>query len=60
MNIYEEAASWDYPSQKKALDAMGIPSLVLSRQPYPIAETGALTEGLKAFARQLKGGGRNG
>ena len=32
---YEEAASWDYPSQKRALDERGIPSLNLCKMPWP-------------------------
>ncbi|MCC8059837.1 MAG: 2-hydroxyacyl-CoA dehydratase family protein [Clostridiales bacterium] len=32
---YEDAISWDYPEQKKALDAMGIPSIKLNRLEYP-------------------------
>ena len=32
-NIYEEAASWDYPSQKKSLESRGIPTPALPRWP---------------------------
>jgi hypothetical protein len=32
----EEALTWDYPAQSKALSARGIRSLLLPRQPYPI------------------------
>lgn len=56
MNIYDEAASWDYPSQKEALDKMGIPSLMLAVQPYPIGDDAELSKALGAFAQQLKGG----
>lgn len=32
----EEALTWDYPAQEKALAERGIRSLLLPRQPYPI------------------------
>jgi benzoyl-CoA reductase/2-hydroxyglutaryl-CoA dehydratase subunit BcrC/BadD/HgdB len=31
----EEALTWDFPAQRRALDRAGVPSLCLSDQPYP-------------------------
>lgn len=55
-NIYEEAASWDYPSQKKSLEGRGIPTVCFSKMTWPIPEGEALQQGLDAFAATLKGG----
>jgi benzoyl-CoA reductase/2-hydroxyglutaryl-CoA dehydratase subunit BcrC/BadD/HgdB len=43
----EEALTWDYPAQSKALSERGIRSLLLPRQPYPIST--AVEAPLKAF-----------
>ena len=59
-NIYEEPASWDYPSQKQALDAEKIPSLSIIKQQYPAALNEGLSEQLRGFAETLKGGVQNG
>ena len=59
-NIYEEPASWDYPSQKQALDEQGIPSLSIIKQQYPAAANEGLAETLHGFAETLKGGVQNG
>ena len=51
-NIYEEAASWDYPSQKKSLDEQGIKNACWAKMQYPAA----LNEGLKdSIADFIKG-----
>ena len=59
-NIYEEPASWDYPSQKQALDAQGIPSISIVKQQYPAALNEGLADRLRGFAETLKGGVQNG
>lgn len=59
-NIYEEPASWDYPSQKQALDAQGTPSVSIIKQQYPAAVNEGLSEKLRGFAETLKGGVQNG
>lgn len=43
----EEALTWDYPAQSKALSERGIRSLLLPRQPYPISA--AVEAPLNAF-----------
>lgn len=59
-NVYEEPASWDYPSQKKALDEKGIPSVSFVKQLFPAALNEDLAEKLVGFADSLKGGANNG
>ena len=34
-NIYEDSASWDYPSQKKSLDEQGIKNALFAKMLYP-------------------------
>jgi len=55
-NIYEEAASWDYPSQKKMLDSRGIPSVNFCKMTYPVETNEGLDEALNAFIADVKGG----
>ena len=59
-NVYEEPASWDYPSQKQALDEKGIPSASFVKQLYPAVLNESLSEKLVSFAESLKGGANNG
>ena len=54
-NRYEEAASWDYPDQKKSLAGKGIPSIHFSGMEYPVAKNPDFPEKLAAFAGELKG-----
>lgn len=56
MNIYEEPASWDYPSQKRWLDSEGKPSAYFAKQQYPAPLNEGLADELKRFAEELKGG----
>ncbi len=35
-HVYEEAASWDYPSQKKSLEGRGLKTVELSKMHYPM------------------------
>ena len=60
MDQFEEAASWDFPEQKRALAALGVPAEQFCRLPYPPEKDGTLRERLAAFARSLKGGAANG
>lgn len=55
-NIYEEAASWDYPSQKDSLEARGIKTAAFSKMAWPAKHNEGLDERLHAFAGTLKGG----
>lgn len=55
-NVYEEAASWDYPSQKKSLEGRGIRTACFCKMAWPAYKNGGLAQGLSAFAEELKGG----
>ncbi len=55
-HIYEEAASWDYPSQKQMLDNKGIPSVNFCKMAWPIDRNEGLDEAIKAFVAGVKGG----
>ena len=59
-NIYEEAASWDYPSQKKSLEGRGIRTAAFAKMEWPMDKNPELSEKLAAFAETLKGGGIDG
>ena len=50
-----DAISWDYPSQRKALEAQGIPVLLLENQPYGLI-TDEVKEKLSEFINSVKGG----
>lgn len=52
---YEEAASWDYPSQKRALDERGIGSVLLNKMKYPAAANADLADRIAAAAENLRG-----
>lgn len=45
----DDAPSWDFPEQRGALKALGIPSLLLDHQPYPMAGADSLEREIKAF-----------
>lgn len=53
-NIYEEAASWDYPSQKKALDEAGKASACFAKMLYPVSRNQGLAEAIGEFVDTLK------
>lgn len=55
-NKYEEAASWDYPSQKASLDEKGIPAASFVQLQYPIDKNEGLKEKIADFVNSLKGG----
>ncbi|MCI8960041.1 MAG: 2-hydroxyacyl-CoA dehydratase [Lachnospiraceae bacterium] len=57
-NRYEEAASWEYPSQKKSLEARGIATAGFFQMAWPARENEGLGRKLAAFAGSLKGGAR--
>ena len=56
MDMFEEAASWDFPEQKKALSGLGIKAAEFCKLPYPPERDETLAERLGSFARSLKGG----
>ncbi len=56
MNMFEEAASWDFPEEKKALAALGIRAAEFCKLPYPPGNDPELETRLRDFAKSLKGG----
>jgi benzoyl-CoA reductase/2-hydroxyglutaryl-CoA dehydratase subunit BcrC/BadD/HgdB len=46
---YDDTLGWDYPQQKRLLDARGIPSLFLGRQSYRHPDRGAQRSLLREF-----------
>jgi hypothetical protein len=48
----EEALTWDHPAQAAALEARGLKTLQLSRQPYPIRDDDDIKERLRAFFQE--------
>jgi len=56
MNEYEEAASWDYPPQKKSLEAAGKKTLYFAKMKWPFKDSEDISAKLDAFANDLKGG----
>lgn len=55
-NIYEEAASWDYPSQRNSLEEKGIKTISFAQLQYPLGKNEGLKDKVSAFADSLKGG----
>ena len=55
-NIYEEAASWDCPSQRKALKEIGIPSAEFVKMQYPARLNEGLEDRISSFILELKEG----
>lgn len=55
-NKYEEAASWDYPSQKESLEEKGIATASFAQLLYPVGKNEGLKEKIADFVNGLKGG----
>ena len=53
-NIYEEAASWDYPSQKKSLDEQGIKNGSWVKMQYPAGLSEGLAQSIAQFVKGLE------
>ncbi|MBQ1311640.1 MAG: 2-hydroxyacyl-CoA dehydratase [Blautia sp.] len=53
-NRYEEAASWDYPSQKKSLEERGIRTVNFAKMSYPVSANPDFPEKIQAFSEMLK------
>jgi len=49
----DDAPSWDFPEQRKALEAAGIPVLLLDRQPYQLTDSEGLRREVGAFVESL-------
>ncbi len=52
-NIYEEAASWDYPSQKKSLEEQGIQTVNFAKMAYPVDKNETFDETIQAFVEKI-------
>lgn len=50
---YEDAISWDYPEQKKVLDARGIPSVRFRNLHWPLTENEGLDAAVRAFVDSI-------
>ena len=50
-NIYEDSASWDYPSQKKSLDEQGIKNACFAKMLYPAEKNEGLADRIAEFIR---------
>jgi hypothetical protein len=53
----DDAPSWDFPEQRKALEALGVPVLLLDRQPYQIADAHRLRRQIDAFVGSIAASG---
>jgi len=55
----DDPALWEYPEERRELEARGIPTLVLENQPYGLgeAEAAGLRERIQAFIREKVRGG---
>ena len=56
LHEHDEAASWDYPEQRRSLEASGVKSLALFRQLWPAPKNEGLAETVATFVGELKGG----
>lgn len=59
-NIYEEAASWDYPSQKYSLEKKGISTASFAKMKWPVNSNEDLKDNISKYINSLKGGVKNG
>jgi benzoyl-CoA reductase/2-hydroxyglutaryl-CoA dehydratase subunit BcrC/BadD/HgdB len=50
---HDDTLGWDYPAQKRALDELGVPSILLTGQRYDIVEQ-ATTDAVIRFVRELQ------
>ncbi|MBU9723177.1 MULTISPECIES: 2-hydroxyacyl-CoA dehydratase subunit D [Bacillaceae] len=50
----DDAPSWDFPEQKKILDKLGIPVLLLDKQDYKVADEKGLRKKLNQFIDEIK------
>lgn len=53
-NLYEESASWDYPSQKASLEGRGIPTVCFAKMQYPVEDNDGLSERIQEFITAVK------
>ncbi len=57
----DDAPAWDYPEERRVLEAQGIPMLIVDDQPYPCADAETLRQKIRPFvdsiARRAEAGG---
>ncbi|WP_066152239.1 2-hydroxyacyl-CoA dehydratase subunit D [Halalkalibacter krulwichiae] len=53
----DDAPSWDFPEQKKALESMGIPVLLIDREQYRLVNKAEVDQKIKEFIKLLKSRG---
>ncbi len=58
-DAYDEAASWDFPSQRRALEARGVPLACCVKRAYPPTFDGELRDTLETLGNSV-GGADNG
>ena len=58
--IYEsdDAPSWDFPEQRKALETLGMPVLLLDRRSYTLTDAEELRSRINAFVESIRGNDR--
>lgn len=54
INAYEEAASWDFPSQKSSLESRGIATGSFVKMLFPLSENRDLEEKLGSFVESVR------
>jgi benzoyl-CoA reductase/2-hydroxyglutaryl-CoA dehydratase subunit BcrC/BadD/HgdB len=52
----DDAPSWDFPDQLRALEEMGVPVLLLDHQPYGLVDAGMLRREVSAFIESISRG----
>ncbi|WP_276352176.1 2-hydroxyacyl-CoA dehydratase subunit D [Cohnella caldifontis] len=50
----DDAPSWDFPEQRKALEAMGVSVLLLDRQPYRLRDDGGERDKIGRFIQSIR------
>ena len=56
MNHNDESYIWDFPKQRDVLKKMGIQTLMIEDQYYPLKDKEELSRRFASFARTVKGG----
>jgi len=54
LDDWDDTLGWDYPDQKKALDSIGVPSLLLKQQPYFTPDKERQADTVRAFISTLQ------
>jgi benzoyl-CoA reductase/2-hydroxyglutaryl-CoA dehydratase subunit BcrC/BadD/HgdB len=54
----DDAPSWDFPEQRKALEALEVSVLLLDRQPYKLTDPEGLRSKIATFVESIRGSDR--